>query len=86
MTRDERIEAVARLLCIQDGCEPDDSWVPGFQLWCAYSPDALEVILATLQSLREPDDAMIDASLAAGGYAPHQWVAMIDATIKEVAL
>ena len=91
MTRDERIEAVARAIFGASEDRFSERWQdadPMAQdLW---RREARAAILATMQSLREPDETMIEAGWS-GTVSRHEpnspqptWLHMIDTAIKEM--
>lgn len=84
----EMIERVARALAMADGMHPqaasnDADEQPAWTLYVGMAKAAIE-------SLREPTEAMVEASAAIYGdnylyrhrYSKDQWRAMIDAALK----
>lgn len=107
MTTPKLIETVARAMCIEAGIDPDRVPSLGGALihnqkhpvaavaiphWMWNLELAKAAILATLQSLRNPSEAQVDAAYETigpdvlEGYPPPEttWRSMIDFTIKEI--
>ena len=79
MTDDERVEAVSREIWSLNPLISDL-----FPMPVSFLSVGRAAILATLQSLREPSDAMIEAAMSPG-YARTTWERMIDQAIHEAA-
>lgn len=71
----EMIERVARALFIEYGHEPEE--------WCeAHRVHYIAVARAAIAAMREPTEAMVDASGMGSQLTSGMWSAMIDAALK----
>lgn len=78
-------EAVARAICLADGCDPDSDWNEALgaprPAWMLYAHNADAAIATMFERLRTPSDGMVKAGIRvilADGGSVDTWQAMLD--------